>query len=303
MKRLPMREEHYSKSLRNAEVFNKQVKRNKGAKTRKPMLDAEDICTPKRSKTVNLTSARFVFTEDCASTKPNRLSNCKWRKSANVINTKNQFGLLRDCQVKLERLSSEVLSRALSGEKVLKNAKMRPVTRMHYRYNCDSSSFFQKSVGKDCGTKQEIQGSLRLSEEGGDCNAQNCDNACKSDKIDSWGNVRCPLEGSCDFSESEEDWCGWWVRVDSLHDFYNADLYTISDGVTESRIIIWDNAFKAEVTSNNNSVQIPKQIGCVNKEIQEDTEEEWAGWNVLYVKRNISNMSSVNFSEEETDVQ
>jgi hypothetical protein len=297
--RSPMKEEHYSSSLRNAKVFNLDVQREKGAKTRKSMLDTEDVGTPKRSKTVSLTSNRCVFTEDRAM-KQNRHSNCGWRKSANIMKTKKQFGLLQDCEVKLERLSSEVLSRALSGEKVQKSAKMNPVTRMHYRYKVDSLSYFQKSSARDCGTKQEIQGSLRLTEEDGNFNVQNCDNTWGSDKFDSWGNVRYLLKGPGDFSESEEDWYGWWVHVDSLHDFYDADLYNISDGVTESRIIIWDNAFKAEVTSNNNAVQVLEQTECVSEEIQ-DAEEEWVGWKVLNVKENIPVMSSLDFSDEEAD--
>lgn len=139
---------------------------------------------------------------------------------------------------------------------------------------------------------------MKLREEDENFNVQNCDNTWGSDKIDSWGNVRYLLKGPGDFSESDKEWYGWWVRVDSFRDFYDADLHSISDGVTESRIIVWNNANRAEVTSNNSAVQAPEQTECVFEETKQDAEEEWAGWEVLCVKKNVPCMNSLGLSDE-----
>jgi hypothetical protein len=321
--RLSMKEERCSTSMRNIKVSNPNVQRNRNAKRKHSVLDTDDVSTPKRSKskTLGLTSNGYVFTEDSASMKQNRHRIRKWRKSGDMIKTRRQFGSLRGCEVKLERLPPEVLSRALAGEEVQQSVQMRPVTRMCHRHKDDTSSCFQESSGTNSGTKKETEGTSRSSEEGGIFSMQDYDN-WGGDKIDSWGNVRFLSKEHGDFGESEEDWCGWWVRFDSLHGLYDANLCSVSDGVTESRIILWDDAFKAEVTSTNSAFQVPEQIECwdafkaevtstknsvrvpetleytgVGDEVQ-DADEDWAGWDVLYVNKVIEGMSSLDSSDE-----
>jgi len=163
-------------------------------------------------------------------------------------------------EMKLERLSPEVWSRVLSGEK----------TQQTENEACNKGQFisfpevFRHKLWYERGdlSKFEIEG------EDGSFDIQNYDNIWGSDRIDSWGNVRHFLKGHGDLAESE-DWYGWWVHVDSLHNYCGAHLYGISGGVTKSCIMIWDNT-KAEATPQNIALE---------------------DWKVIFINMNVRDMS------------
>lgn len=136
---------------------------------------------------------------------------------------------------------------------------MRSVTAKHHRCKTGKYSYFQKSSGKCRDTKEETQGSVRLQEDGM-FDEQNYDNTWGDIKLDSWGNVRYLRKVHGDFSESEEGWYGWWVHIVSLHNLPNAQLYSISDGVEESRTVVWDSAIEPVTTTQNKGIQTALSI-------------------------------------------
>lgn len=231
------------------------VEKNKHSKSRKSVLHTKDGLSPKRCKTVGFTCGGSMFTKDCASLKQNGYINLDGRNSAATMRTKKQFGLIRECAVKLERLSPEVLIKLLPRKKEHPRPGMRSVTAKHHRCKTGKYSYFQKSSGKCRDTKEETQGSVRLQEDGM-FDEQNYDNTWGDIKLDSWGNVRYLRKVHGDFSESEEGWYGWWVHIVSLHNLPNAQLYSISDGVEESRTVVWDSAIEPVTTTQNKGIQI-----------------------------------------------
>jgi hypothetical protein len=296
---LPMKGKCHRATSVVAKVSNKDVQEHRTMKT-KSVLDSGDVMPQKRRKTVDLISKKNVITEDRCVMKRNGCSNSKWSKSAPAIKRNKQFGLVYDCEVKLERLSPEFLRRTISKQKKQQSVETRSVAQVRQSCKTDNSFYFQKSSDTNYGTKERTNGNLVLKEEGGSFGMQIFDGTWGSDRIDAWGNVRYLLKGESNLSESEEDWYGWWVRVDSLRNLYNAHLYSISDGVTESRIMVWDNPSEAKATLQNNTIQVFEQTEYAPEESQH-SEEEWAGWKVLYIEKNIGDASSIGFSDEEAD--
>lgn len=281
---LPSKGECHNATSVGTKVSNRDVQKDRTVKTRRSVLDTGDIRSPKRCKTVGLSSNKNVFTENRSVMTRSRQS-----KSAPVINRNKQFGVVYDCEVKLERLSPEFLKRVLSGQKKEQSAETRSVTWAHQRHKTDESFYFQKSEDTHNGTKEKTDGSLIIKEE---------DGSFGMDRIDAWGNVRYLLKGHSNLSECEEDWYGWWVNVESLHNLCDAHLYSISDGVTESRIVVWDNNFEAKPASQNSTVQVPERTEYAHEESQ-DTDEEWAGWNTLDIEKSIADVNPFGFSDEE----
>lgn len=295
---LPLKGEGHNATSVGAKVSNRGVQKDRTMKTRKYVLDTGDIRSPKRYKTVDLIPNKNVFTENRSVMKRNSHSKSARSKSAPVIKRNKQFGMVCDCEVKLERLSPEFLRRALYGQKKQQRAETRSVTRVHQQCKTGNSFYFQKSEDTNNGTKEKTDGSLILKEEDGSFGMQIIDDTWGSDRIDAWGNVRYLLKGHSNLSECEEDWYGWWVRVDSLHNFCDAHLYSISDGVTESRIMVWDNTFEAKPAPQSNTVQVPEQTEHAHEESQH-TDEEWAGWKVLCIEKSVADVHSFGFSDEE----
>jgi hypothetical protein len=298
--RLPMKGKCHSATSLDAKVSNRDVHKYRTMKTKKSILDTGDVRYPKRYKTVHLIPNKNVIIEDRCVTKHNRRSKSKQSKSAPVIKRNKQFGLVYGCEVKLERLSPEFLKQALSRQKKQQSVETRSMTQLRQRCKTDNSLYFQKSSDTNYGTKEKTDRNLVLKEEDGRFGMQIFDDTWGNDGIDAWGNVRYLLKGHSILSESEEDCYGWWVRVDSLYNFYDAHLYSISDGVTESRILVWDNPFEAKPTLQNNTVQVREQLEYVDEESQH-SEQEWAGWKVLHVEKSLADVSSTSFSDEETD--
>jgi hypothetical protein len=296
---LPVKGECHSATSTDAKVSNRDVHKYRSTKTKKSVLDTGAVRYPKRYKTADLISNKNVITEDRRVVKHNRRSKSKQSKSAPVIKRNKQFDLVRDCEVKLERLSPEFLKRALSRQKK-QQRETRSVTQLRQRCRTDNSFYFQKSSDTNYSTKEKTDGNLVLKEEDGSFGMQIFDDMWGSDRIDAWGNVRYLLKGHSFLSEGEEDCYGWWVRVDSLHNIYDAQLYSTSDGVTESRILVWDKPFESKPPPQNNTVQVREQTEYVHEGI-EHTEEEWAGWKVLHVEKILADASSTGFSDEETD--
>jgi hypothetical protein len=228
--------------------------------------------------------------KDCAFAKQNRPINLEWENSPNVIRAKKQFGLIPECVVKLERLSPETSIKFLSQKKEHRRSGGRSVKEMHHRYKARRHSYFQKSSGKH-GIKEQTQGSERFHKDGM-LDKQNCDSTWGDTKLDSWGNVRYLREGHGDFSESEEDWHGWWVHVDSVHNLPNAQLYSVCDGVKESRTVVWDIAIEPMTATQNKGIQVPEwKTNVCDKEqykmegyvsirfdVSDDEETEFVGW-------------------------
>jgi hypothetical protein len=231
-----------------------------------------------------------VFTEDCAFLKQNRHVNLEWENSPNVIRANKEFGPVPECVVKLKRLSPETVTKFLSQKKEHQRSGAKSVTEMHHRYKAGKCPYFRKSSGKCRGTKEQTQKCVRFHEDGMP-NKKNCDNTWGDTKLDSWGNVRY-IRGHGDFSESEEDWHGWWVHVDSVHNLPNAQLYSVCDGVKESRTVVWDSAIEPLTASQNKGIQVPEQKtnvcdkeqynteGCVSISFDVSDEEgtEFRGW-------------------------
>ncbi|PNF13608.1 hypothetical protein B7P43_G17434 [Cryptotermes secundus] len=284
---LPLKGECHNATSVGAKLSNRDVQRT--VKTKKSVLDTGDIRSSKRYKTVSLISNKNVFTENRSIMKRNRHSKSKRRKSAPVIKRNKQFSEVCDCEVKLERLSPEFLRRALSGQKKQQSVETRSMTRVHQRHKTGNSFYFQKPEDTNNGTKEKTDGSFKM---------EIIDDTWGSDRIDAWGNVRYLLKGHSNLSECEEDWYGWWVRVDSLHKFCDAHLYSISDGVTDSRIMVWDNTFEAKPAPQNNTVRVPEQAEYAHEESQ-DTDEDWAGWKVLCIEKSVADVDSFGFSDEE----
>jgi hypothetical protein len=298
--RLPTEGKCLSATSLDAKVSNADVHKYRKMKRRGSILDTGDVRSAKRYKTVGLISNKNVITEDRRVMKHNRRSKSKRSKSVPVIKRNKQFGLEYDCKVKLERLSPEFLERVLSRQKKQQSVETTSVKQVRQKCKTDNSFYFQKSSGTNYGTKEKTDGNLVLKEEDGSFGMQIFYDTWGSDRIDAWGNVRYHLEGQGILSQSEEDWYGWWVRVDSLHNFYDAHLHSISDGETESRILVWDNPFEAQPALQNNTVQVPEQTEYVHEESQH-TEKEWAGWNLLHVEKSLADASSIVFSDEEAD--
>ncbi|GFG32986.1 hypothetical protein Cfor_09877 [Coptotermes formosanus] len=253
--------EYCNTSVTDIKVPKMGLEKNKSSRSRKSVLGTEDVLSPKRCKTVGFTCGGSLFTKGCASLKQNGYINHERRNSADVIRAKKQFGLTHECVVKLERLSPEVLIK-LSQKKEHRRPGTKSVTEMRHRYKSGKYSYFQKSSGKCHGTKEETQGSVRF-QEGGMFVEQNYDNTWGDIRLDSWGNVRYLGKEHGDFSESEEDWHGWGVHIVSLHNLPNAQLYSISDGVKESRTVIWDSAVEPVTTTQNKGIQVPEQTDYV----------------------------------------
>jgi len=281
--------ECYTTSVTDIKGSKMDVENNKSLRSLKSVLGARDVLPPRKCKTMHLTYNGRVFSKDCASLKQNRHINLEWENSRNVIRVKKQFGPIPECVVKLERLSPETLIKFLSQKKEHRRSGVRSVTKMHHRCKARKYSYFQKSSGK-CRIKEETQERVRFHEDGMR-DKQNCDSTWGNTKLDSWGNVRYLREGHGDFSESEEDWHGWWVHVDSLHNLPNAQLYSVCDGVKESRTVIWDNAFELMAATRNKGIQVPelktdvcdkeqyKMERCVSIiSVSDDEETEFGGW-------------------------
>jgi hypothetical protein len=232
-----------------------------------------------------------VFSKDCASLKRNRHINLEWKSSPNVIRVKKQFGPIPECVVKLERLSPEASIKFLSQKKEHRRSGARSVTKMHHRCEARKYSYFQKSSGKCHGVKERTQGSERFHKDGMR-DKQNFDSTWGDTKLDSWGNVRYLGEGHGDFSESEEDWHGWWVHVDSVNNLPNAQLYSVCDGVKESRTIIWDSAIEPMTATQNKGIQVPEwttnvcdkeqykmeECESISFNVSDDEGTEFSGW-------------------------
>jgi len=234
------------------------IENNKRSRSVKSVLGARVVLPPRKYKTMHLTYDGSVFSKDCASLKQNRHINLEWKSSPNVIRAKKQFGLIPECVVKLERLSPETLIKFLSQKKEHRRSGARSVTEMHHRCKARKYSYFQKSSGKCHGVKECTQGSERFHEDGMR-DKQNCDSTWGDTKLDSWGNVRYLREGHGNFFESKEDWHGWWVHVDSVHNLPSAQLYSVCDGVKESRTIIWDSTIEPMTATQNKAIQVPEE--------------------------------------------
>jgi len=285
------RGECYTTSATDVKVSKMDVENNKRLRSVKSVLGAGVVLPPRKCKMMHLTNNGSVFSKDCASLKQNRHVNLEWENSPNVIRAKKQIGPLPECVVKVERLSPETLTKFLSQKKEHQRSRVRSVTEMHHRCKARKYSYFQKSSGKCHGMKEHTQGSERLHEDGMR-DKQNCDSTWGDTKLDSWGNVRYLREGHGDFSESEEVWRGWWVHVDSLHNLPNAQLYSVCDGVKESRTIIWDSAIEPMTATQNKGIQVPewttsvcdkgqhKMEGCVSISfnVSDDEGTEFNGW-------------------------
>jgi len=282
--------ECYTTSATDIKGSKMDVENNKSLRSLKSVLGAGDVLPPRKCKTMHLTYNGSVFSKDCASLKQDRHINLEWENSHNVIRVKKQFGPKTECVVKLERLSPETLNKFLSQKKEHRRSGVRSVTKMHHRCKARKYSYFQKSSGKCC-IKEETQGRVRFHEDG-ILETQNCDNTWGDTKLDSWGNVRYLRGVHGDFSEYEEDWHGWWVQVDSLHNLPNAQLYSVCDGVKESRTVIWDSAFEPMATTQNKGIQVPelktdvcdkeqyKMERCVSISfvVSDDEGTEFVGW-------------------------
>jgi hypothetical protein len=279
--------EFCSTGATDIEVFEMDVEKDKSLRPRRSVLYTEDVLPPKRCKTVG----GNVFTKDCASIKQNRYINPERRNSVNVIRAKKRFGLVCDCVVKLERLSVECLMQYLPLKKEHRRPETRSWTQMHHIYEAGNCSYFQKSLSKHSGREEETQGGERL-REGGIFDKQKCENIWGDSKLDSWGNVRYLRKEHVDFSESKEDWLGWWVHIDSFHSMPSAQLYSISDGVKESRTLVWDSAIEPVSTTQDKGIQLPELRVCVcdkkqfneeacvgiNFAVSDGEEAEFCGW-------------------------
>jgi hypothetical protein len=282
---------HKGKSATDIKVSKMVVENNKSLRSVKSVLGAGDVLPPKKCKTICLTYDGSVFSKDCASLKQDRHINLEWENSPNVIRKKEQFGLICECVVKLERLSPEVLITFLSKKKEHRGSGVRYVTEKHHSCKAGKYSYFQKSEGKCRGIREQAQQSVRFHQDGM-FDKQNCDNAWGDTKLDSWGNVKYLREGHDDFSESEEDWYGWWVHIDSLPVLPSAHLYSVCDGVKESRTVIWDNAIEPMTATQNKGIQVLEQTtygcdktqcnvkGCVSIsfDVSDDEGTEFCGW-------------------------
>jgi hypothetical protein len=267
------------------------VENNKSLRSVKSVLGARDVLPPRKCKTMHLTYNGSVFSKDSASLKQNRHINLERENSPNVIRLKKQFGPIPECVVKLERLSPDTLIKFLSRKKEHRRSGVRSVTEMHHRCKAGKFSYFQKSSGKCRSIKEQTQRRVRF-QEVGVLDKQNCDSTWGDTKLDSWGNVRYLREGHGDFSESGEDWHGWWVHVDSVHNLPNAQLYSICDGVKESRTVIWDNAIEPMTATQNKGIQVPewKTSVCdkeqynmercvgISFDVPDDEGTEFVGW-------------------------
>lgn len=283
--------ECYTTSATDIKVSKTDVENNRSLGSVKSVLGAMDVLPSRKCKTMHLPYDGSMFAKDCASLKQNRHINLEWKNSPNVIRAKKQFGPIPECVVKLERLSPETLIKFLSPKKEHRRSGARSVTEMHHRYKAGKCSYFRKSSGKCRGTKEQTQGHVRFHEDGM-LNKQNCDNTWGDTKLDSWGNVRYLREGHGDFSESEEDWHGWWVHVDSVRNLPNARLYSVCDGVKESRTVVWDSAIEPLTATQNKGIQVPEwktnvcdeeqynKEGCVSISFDVSDEEgtEFGGW-------------------------
>jgi hypothetical protein len=239
------------------------VENDKRLRSVKSMLGARDVMPPKKSKITCSTRDGSVFSKDCASLQQNRHTNLEWKNSPNVNRTKKQFGPVRDCVVKLERLSPEMLMKFLSQKKEHRRSGARSsLTEMHNGCKAGQYSYFQKSSRKCHGIKEQTQGILRFHKDG-IYDEQNCDSTWGDTKLDSWGNVRYLRKGHDSFSEFEEDWYGWCVHIDSLHNLTTARLYSIWDGVKESRTVVWDSAIEPMTATQDKGIQVPEQTTYV----------------------------------------
>jgi hypothetical protein len=146
------------------------------------------------------------------------------------------------------------------------------LTEMHHGCEARKYSCFQKSSRKCHGTKEQTQGIVRFLEDG-IFDKQNYDNTWGDTKLDSWGNVRYLRKGHDSFSESEEDWHGWCVHIDSLHDLASAQLYSVWDGVKESRTVVWDSAIEPMTATQDKGIQVPEQTTYVCDREQYKMEE------------------------------
>jgi len=283
--------ECYTASGTDVKVSKMDIENKKHLRSVKSVLGARVVLPPRKCKTMHLTYDGSVFSKDCASLKQNRHINLERESSPNVIRAKKQFGPKPECVVKLERLSPETLVKFLSQKKEHQRSGARSVTEMHHRCKARKYSYFQKSSGKCHGVKEHTQGSERFHKDGMR-DKQNCDTTWGDTKLDSWGNVRYLREGHGEFSESEEDWYGWWVHVDSVYNLPNAQLYSVCDGVKESRTVIWDSAIEPMIATLNKGIQVPEQTtsvcdkeqynteGCVSIcfNVSDDEGTEFSGW-------------------------
>ena len=253
--------ECYTASATDIKGSKMDVENNKRLRSVQSVLGARDVLPPRKCKMTHLTYGGSVFSKDCACLKQNRHINLKWENTPNVISTKKEFGPIPECVVKLERLSPGTLIKFLSQRKERRRSRVRCATEMHHRYEAGKYSYSQKSSGKCHDIRKQTQKSVRYQEDGM-LDKQSCDSTWGDTKLDSWGNVRYLREGHGDFSESEEDWCGWWVHVDSLHNMPNAELYSVCDGVKESRTVVWDSAIKPMTATQNKGIQVPEWNVC-----------------------------------------
>ncbi|XP_069701604.1 uncharacterized protein [Periplaneta americana] len=198
-----------------------------------------------------------------------------------------KFDKLLDCKVKLEKLSSSFINRVLSGEKI-------PFMEENSVKQYDTAvniNFDQKNLDSNCISKH-------------DCSEFETSNhdTWQNDDIDSWRNVRFVLKGKkkfdiskyFEFWEPEIDWTGWLVHVDSLHSSCEAYLHSISDGVTESRILVWDDVCKESI-SKHETVSKKVLENAKKEEVEEiqsvdelDSNDVWQGWNVIMADLNTS---------------
>jgi len=283
--------ECYTTSVTDIKGSKMDVENNKSLRSLKSVLGARDVLPPRKCKTMHLTYNGSVFSKDCASLKQNTHINLERENSPNVIRVNKEFDPIPECVVKLERLSPETVIKFLSQKKEHRRTGARSVTKMHHRFKARKYSYFQKSSGKYRGIKEQTPGCVRFFEDG-TLDKQNCDSTWGDTKLDSWGNVRYLREGLGDFFESEEDWHGWWVHVDSLHSLPSAQLYSVCDGVKESRTVIWDIAFEPMTATQNKGIQVPEQKTSVcDKEqynmersvsissvVSDDEETDFGGW-------------------------
>jgi hypothetical protein len=244
-------------------VSKMDVENNRSLRSVKSVLGATDVLPPKKYKTACSTRDGSVFSKDCASVQQNRHINFEWKNSPNVSRTKKQHSPIRKCVVKLERLSSEMLMKFSSPKKEHRKSGARSsLTEIHHRCEAGNCSYFQKSSRKCHCTKEQTQGIVRFIEDG-IFDEQNYDNTWGDTELDSWGNVRYLRKSNDSFSESEEDWHGWCVHIDSLHNLASAQLYSVWDGVKESRTVVWDSAIEPVTATQDKGVQVPEQTTSV----------------------------------------